>query len=210
MVRRKLIKRNNNNNTKLIRKTKQLIEENEILKADVSDYQSLTSELVNSRNKLIEHVKELEESNKWLQRELKEAWSEGETHLGAMRIASELAEEKFSAETEKLKDELNNEREIRQDFVERLAKKIVENDKMIESRNEERRGREEEIRKNLKKDEIIEKLKAELYLANKLLPKQPSKFKILKEKTKTKFQNLIEKTKQRSQELIANIEVRTK
>jgi len=127
-----------------------------------------------------------------------------------MRIASELAEEKFSAETEKLKDELNNEREIRQDFVERLAKKIVENDKMIESRNEERRGREEEIRKNLKKDEIIEKLKAELYLANKLLPKQPSKFKILKEKTKTKFQNLIEKTKQRSQELIANIEVRTK
>jgi len=64
MVRRKLIKRNNNNNTKLIRKTKQLIEENEILKADVSDYQSLTSELVNSRNKLIEHVKELEESNK--------------------------------------------------------------------------------------------------------------------------------------------------
>ena len=57
---------------------------------------------------------------------------------------------------------------------------------------------------------MIEKLKLELHLANKPLPKTPSKFKILKEKTKSKFQNLIKKTKLQSQELIAGIEVKTK
>jgi hypothetical protein len=35
-----------------------------------------------------------------------------------MRIAGELAEEKFSAETEKLKDELNDEREKLQEVIE--------------------------------------------------------------------------------------------
>ena len=52
----------------------------------------------------------------------------------------------------------------------------------------------------------------EFYLANKSLPKTPSKFKIFKEKTKVKFQQfkqLVTKKKTQKPELIAQIEVRT-
>ncbi|CAG8650395.1 5689_t:CDS:2, partial [Paraglomus brasilianum] len=51
-------------------------------------------------------------------KKLKEAWSEGDTHIEAMKFAGELAEEKFSAETEKLKTELNDEREKLQEVIE--------------------------------------------------------------------------------------------
>ena len=52
--------------------------------------------------------------------------------------------------------------------------------------------------------------KREIYLANKPLPKTPTKFKIFKEKVKSKFQHLIEKTKHQNQKLVARIEVATK
>ena len=75
-------------------------------------------------------------------------------------------------------------------------------------------GKYEETReltkKNLKNEIRIKELERELNLLNKPLPKRPSKFKILKEKTKSKFQQLTEKVKHQSQELIARIEVRVK
>ena len=52
----------------------------------------------------------------------------------------------------------------------------------------------------------------EFYLANKPLPKTPSKFKTFKEKTKTKFQQfkqLVAKKKTQKLELIAQIEIKT-
>ena len=67
----------------------------------------------------------------------------------------------------------------------------------------ERKSRDKETTKEKRQ-------KREIYLANKPLPKTPTKFKIFKEKVKSKFQHLIEKTKHQNQKLVARIEVATK
>lgn len=72
---------------------------------------------------------------------------------------------------------------------------------MIEEANELIKSQQEQITKLNK-----------FYLANKSLPKTPSKFKIFKEKTKTKFQQfkqLVTKKKTQKPELIAQIEIKT-
>ena len=56
----------------------------------------------------------------------------------------------------------------------------------------------------------IKKLERELELANKALPKLPSKFKIFKEKAKSKLHQLVEKIKFREQKTTARVEVPVK
>jgi hypothetical protein len=82
---------------------------------------------------------------------------------------------------------------------------IERKDKEIEGLWSELRG-EKELLKSAHK--TIEKKDELLQLANKPLPKLPSKFKIFKAKIQNKFQHLIEKVNHWKQELVAQIEVR--
>jgi len=159
------------------------------------------------KEELEKETKKLKEDNKWLQKELKEAWSEGDTHVETMRYAYI---ELVAPEIEKLKREIENERNMSYEYTRELAEKIVEVENLKKKRAEDW---EKSIQKSRELAEEINKrkeLQSKLYLANKPLPKRPSKLKILKEKTKVKFQRLIKKTKHQSQQLIARIEVKSK
>ena len=171
------------------------------------------NEWISESIRLEKKVKELEKSNLWLQKELKEAWSEGDTHIEAMKYAGELAEAKSLKETEKLKTKLNDKSELLLQFIENLAKEKVKNDqkqKAIEQKQEELREIVENLEKEKRKNEELQRT---LYLQEKPLPKIPSKIKVFKEKVKTKFkqfQQLAKKTKVKVQEFVARIEVKVK
>jgi len=145
----------------------------------------------------------LEEHIKWLQKELKEAWSEGQTHIEAMWDACEWGKK----EKERLEEELDSTKTTLLDFVRRLAEEKVENMKLVEQSKEYNWAL-----KNLNERLVEEKQNSLKVYLDKPLPKLPSKFKIFKRKVKTKFQHLVEKVKSEKQELeqklIAKIEVK--
>ena len=145
----------------------------------------------------------LEEHIKWLQKELKEAWSEGQTHIEAMWDACEWGKK----EKERLEEELDSTKTTLLDFVRRLAEEKVENMKLVEQSKKDNWAL-----KNLNERLVEEKQNSLKVYLDKPLPKLPSKFKIFKRKVKTKFQHLVEKVKSEKQELeqklIAKIEVK--
>jgi hypothetical protein len=106
-----------------------------------------------------------------------------------------------------VRDKLRTENRNKDDLLIAKHKIIEKKDEEIEELRNESRSRSELLASARKK---IEKRDELLRLANKPLPKLPSKFKIFRERTKTKFQNLVEKTKRQSRELFTRIEVKVK
>jgi hypothetical protein len=107
----------------------------------------------------------------------------------------------FTNHVEPLNKELANKSNLlltKQNIIERKDKEIGGLWSELRAEKELLRGARKTIEK---KDELLQ-------LANKPLPKIPSKFKIFKSKIKTKFQHLIEKVNHRNQELVAQVEVR--
>lgn len=179
--------------------------------ANLFALESLTEENIKQAIKLEEQKEEIKKLKKWkeyaeyLKKELKDAWSEGETHLGAAKIAGEIAEKKFLAERENFKEKLNDEQEKFQQVIEWLAKEKIVTQK-LQMESEEKSKKISEIREELAGER---KQKRELYFANKPLPKTPSTFKLFK-KMKIKFQQLMQRKifKSKKQELFAQIETK--
>lgn len=172
--------------------------------------------VIDKKFKEAEKVKELEESNKWLQRELKNAWSAEDTHIEVMHDISALATKEINKHQEQIEN-LKSESADKSGKIKVLSKDLGIANSMIrqlQTGAEEKDSRIEWFRKEL--DNSNTKLKETedlLYLSNKPLPplpKKQNKFKLVGIKLKNKLSQLAEKTKSQVREMVARIEVKSK
>lgn len=171
------------------------------------------NEWISESIRLEKKVKELEKNREWLQKELKEAWSEGDTHIEAMKYAGELGAKQIDNLTkagEGLLEQLDKEykkNKTQKEYIEQLETKLYGQEELLRKESEKTTSQKIEIESLQKQASLINNS----YLNNKPLPKTPSKFKLLKEKTKIKFkqfQQLVKKAKVKTQEFITRIEVK--
>jgi hypothetical protein len=146
---------------------------------------------------------ELETENEWLQKELKNAWSAENTHIEVANDVVKMAGEQHNKETKDLRDKVES-----QSNLLGSNKKVIENQNAKIEKLERDLGTKSDLLETAQR--IIKMKDEQLHLAEKPLPKLPSKFKIFKQTVRTGLQQLVEKTKHQTQELFTRIEVKIK
>ena len=180
-------------------------------------------------------IEEWKKSNEQLWKDLRDAWSEGQTHIEAANYACGLKSEsdiEHEKEKKNLQNDLQTTRELWVAEVNDLAKKIaiLENagnellGVLVKTQDESKQRLEanENLRKELRwqkellansqketdeQKRLREKAEFQLYLNNKPLPKRPNKLLEFGRKIKVKLQHFV---KSQKETMIAKIEVPVK
>lgn len=144
-------------------------------------------------------IKELENENDFLEESAK-------CNLDAIKKC----EEWERREKGKLREEIDNKQTLLKECFDEYVKK----DRELRTANKWLEESQQNLRENrkegLQKDEKIKRLEEQLSLANKPLPKIPSKIKLFRKEIKTKLHQFTQKFKLQKQTMIAQIEVLVK